>query len=116
MVGFTRTLRRKNRPRIFQLHRELSNLMQEKMSLSVYYTKLKTLWNELASYIPSCSCGRCTCGGVKDLIVYFQIEYVMTFLMGLNDSFNQICPELLLMEPKPTINRVFSLVAQEVEQ
>ncbi|XP_022142327.1 uncharacterized protein LOC111012468 [Momordica charantia] len=30
---------RKNRPRIFQLRRELSNLSQDQLSLSAYYTK-----------------------------------------------------------------------------
>lgn len=40
----------------------------------------------------------------------------MAFLMGLNDSFSQVRTQLLLMEPEPSITRVFSLVAQEVEQ
>ena len=40
----------------------------------------------------------------------------MSFLMGLNDSFSQIRTQLLLMEPEPTLQKVFSLVVQEVEQ
>lgn len=36
--------------------------------------------------------------------------------MGLNDSFAQIHTQLLLMESEPSIQRVFSIVAQEVEQ
>lgn len=40
----------------------------------------------------------------------------MSFLMGLNDSFSQISAQLLLMEPEPSINRVFALVTQESQQ
>lgn len=81
----------KNRPRIFQLWLELSNLVQDQQLVTTYFAKLKTLWNELASHCPSCSCGKCSCEGVKDLNDHFQTEHVMTFLMGLNDSFAQIC-------------------------
>ena len=36
--------------------------------------------------------------------------------MGLNDSYNQICVQLLLLDPIPPINKVFSLVSQEEHQ
>lgn len=54
-----------NGPRIFQLHREIVNLNQENMSVSVHFTKLKSLWDELSNFRPSCTCGKCTCGGVN---------------------------------------------------
>lgn len=107
---------RQNRPRIFQLRRDLTNLVQDQLSVSSYFTRLKTLWTKLSSYRPSCSCGKCSCGDVKLLDEHFEQEYVMSFLMGLNDSYNQICAQLLLMEPAPTINRAFALVAQEMQQ
>ncbi|XP_038875043.1 uncharacterized protein LOC120067569 [Benincasa hispida] len=106
----------KNRPRVFQLRHEISNLIQNQDSVTAYYTKLKMLWNELISYRPSCSCGKYTCGSVKNLQTYFQTEYVMAFLMGLNDSSASIRSQLLLMEPEPSINRAFSLVLQEIDQ
>lgn len=81
---------RQNRPRIYQLRRDLINLSQDQLSVSAYFTRLKTLWTELSSYRPVCSCGKCTCGGVKDAVTFLQTEYVMHFLMGLNDSFSQI--------------------------
>ena len=60
-----------------------------------------------------CSCGKCSCGGVKELTSYFQMEYVLSFLMGLNDSLAHIRGQLLLLDPLPPINKVFSLVSQE---
>ncbi|KAJ0103022.1 hypothetical protein Patl1_04109 [Pistacia atlantica] len=49
-----------NGPRIFQLKRELMNLRQEQSSVSICFTKLKTIWEEQSNYRPNCSCGKCT--------------------------------------------------------
>ena len=78
--------------------------------------KLKALWEELNNYRPVCSCGKCTCRGVKELTSYHQMEYVMSILMGLNDFFSQIRGQLLLLDPLPQINKVLSLVSQEKKQ
>ena len=96
-----------NGPRIFQLRRDLINLHQDQDSVSVYFTKMKALWEELSNFRPNCSCGKCTCGGVKELTNFYQNEYIMTFLMGLNDSFSQVRGQMLLMDPLPAINKVF---------
>lgn len=100
-------------PRIFQLRREWTTHSQNQNIVAVYFTKLKALWKELNNFRRNCSCGRCTCGGFKDLNTYFQMEYVMSFLMGLNESYAHIRGQLLLMDPIPSINKVFSLVSQE---
>ncbi|KAJ0053636.1 hypothetical protein Pint_01350 [Pistacia integerrima] len=44
------------------------------------------------------------------------MEYIMSFLMGLDDSFSQVRGQLLLMDLMPPINRVFSLIVQEEQQ
>ncbi|XP_075515865.1 uncharacterized protein LOC142550675 [Primulina tabacum] len=105
-----------NGPRIFQLRRDLINLRQEQQSVSVYFTKLKALWQESNNFCPVCNYGRCNCEGVKKMDAHSHMDYVMTFLMGLNDSFAQIRSQVLLLDPIPPINRVFSLVVQEERQ
>lgn len=40
----------------------------------------------------------------------------MQFLMGLNESYSHIRGQILLNEPMPPINKVFSLVIQEERQ
>ncbi|GFZ09708.1 hypothetical protein Acr_21g0003070 [Actinidia rufa] len=65
---------------------------------------------------PVCICGKCTCDGVKNLSSHYQMEYIMSFLMGLHDSFSQIRSQLLLMDPLPPINKVFALISQEEQQ
>ncbi|KAL5552502.1 hypothetical protein UlMin_039903 [Ulmus minor] len=51
----------------------------------------------------------------NSLISHYQMEYIMSFLMGLHDSFSQIRGQLL-MDPPPPINKVFALVSQEEHQ
>lgn len=106
----------KKGPRIYQLRRELSNLTQDQLSVSSYFTKLKTIWEEMSNYRPGCSCSKCTCNGVTSLSQFYETEYVMSFFMGLNESFAQSCAQIFLMDPIPSINKVFSLVVQEEDQ
>lgn len=44
------------------------------------------------------------------------MEHVISFLMGLSDSFSQVRGQLLLMDPIPPTNKAFSLVSQEEHQ
>uniref|UniRef100_A0A2N9IFD2 Reverse transcriptase Ty1/copia-type domain-containing protein n=1 Tax=Fagus sylvatica TaxID=28930 RepID=A0A2N9IFD2_FAGSY len=50
-----------------------------------YYTRLKSLWDELSNFRPLPDC---SCGAMKILLDNKQHEYVMQFLMGLNDNFS----------------------------
>ncbi|XP_061354581.1 uncharacterized protein LOC133299155 [Gastrolobium bilobum] len=45
-----------NGPRIFQLKQDISSLHQGSLDVNSYYTKLKTLCDELQAYIPTPSC------------------------------------------------------------
>lgn len=40
----------------------------------------------------------------------------MKFLMGINDSFSQVRTQILLMDPFPSLNKVYSLMIQEETQ
>ena len=77
---------------------------------------MKSLWEEMNNLRPQCTCGKCTCGGVKILDLYHQTEYVMTFLMGLSESFTLARGQVLLMDPIPPINSVFALISQKEKQ
>ncbi|KAL0534469.1 hypothetical protein IC582_028760 [Cucumis melo] len=107
---------RKNAPRIFHLKRSLATLSQNQESVSMYFTKFKTLIDELNSYRSACTCGSCRCGRNQEVANFLQTEYLMDFLMGLNDSYAQTRTQLLLMEPIPSISRAFSLLLQEEQQ
>jgi len=103
----------KNGPRVFQLEKSISALSHDNYSVSSYFTQLKSLWDELSNYrpIPSCSCG-----GMKVVAEHYHQEYVYQLLMGLNESFAAIRGQILLMEPLPSVNKVFSMITQEEKQ
>ena len=77
----------RNGPRIFEIQKSISILSQDSSSVSSYDTSLKSFWDELSDFksIPDCSCG-----AMKVLLDNKQHEYVMQFLMGLNDSFSHV--------------------------
>ncbi|XP_059434757.1 uncharacterized protein LOC132167750 [Corylus avellana] len=102
-----------NGPRIFQLQKAISSLSQENSSVSSYFTALKGLWDELDNYQPIPTC---TCGALKIIVSYHQQQHVYQFLMGLNESYSQVRGQILLIDPLPSINKVFSLVIQEERQ
>ncbi|XP_042967430.1 uncharacterized protein LOC122300680 [Carya illinoinensis] len=67
--------------------------------------------------LPSCISSRnCNCEVLKAVLDHRQREYAMRFLMGLNDTFASVRSQILLIDPFPDINRVFSLILQEERQ
>ena len=96
-----------NGPRVFELQRMVRNL----------HTKFKIVWDELVNYksIPSCSCGVCTCGFETTFAQYQEEECTISFLMGLNEIFATVRGQILLIEPLPSLNKVFSL-AKKVKE
>uniref|UniRef100_A0A2N9GA92 CCHC-type domain-containing protein n=1 Tax=Fagus sylvatica TaxID=28930 RepID=A0A2N9GA92_FAGSY len=89
------------------------------LSVGAYYTRLKGFWDEYLNYrpIPGCSCrAKCTCALPKTLTEYQHYDYVMSFLMGLNESFIHVRGQILLMEPLPSINKVFSMIQADERQ
>ena len=100
-------------PRIFELKQKILAHTQGSADVNTYYTRLKSLWDELREFkaIPVCNCG-----GMRVYMEDQQRESVMQFLLGLNESFAPIRAQILLMEPTPPLNKVFSLVVQEERQ
>ncbi|CAL8999194.1 unnamed protein product [Prunus brigantina] len=96
-----------NAPRIFQLNRAIATISQGTSSVSAYFTRLKGLWDELASYNDPCTCS----SGTKN-----DRQQLMQFLMGLNESFSAIRDQILLMSPLPTVRHACSSVSQAEKQ
>uniref|UniRef100_A0A2N9IKL6 Retrotransposon Copia-like N-terminal domain-containing protein n=1 Tax=Fagus sylvatica TaxID=28930 RepID=A0A2N9IKL6_FAGSY len=108
-----------NGPQIFQLEKEIGSLTQNQNSVSDYYTHLQGLWEELLNYSPNpvCCCTPCCCcGAMSKTLEKYEQRCIMQFLMGLNESFGAVRGQILLMDPMPPINKVFSLIRQEDRQ
>ncbi|KAG6512625.1 hypothetical protein ZIOFF_030750 [Zingiber officinale] len=102
-----------NDTRIFDICQEIAELRQGHQSASIYYTKMKALWEELSSYHDP---NTCTCGGLKGFAEREEKERVMQFLMSLNDSFSIIRGSILLMNHLPDTRKVHALILQHERQ
>jgi hypothetical protein len=88
----------KNGPKVFQLKRDLLACTQGNLSVSAYYTKIRSLWEELSEFKPAY---QCNCGGAQPLVEFMNKDHMITFLMGLNEQFSQVRGQILLMDPLP---------------
>ncbi|KAB2634214.1 hypothetical protein D8674_041553 [Pyrus ussuriensis x Pyrus communis] len=99
--------------RTYQIRQEIVENRQGQLTVSAYYTKMKALWDELASYHDPLAC---TCEGLKGLAEQEEKERVMQFLMGLNDSYSVVRGSILMMNPLPDTRRVHGLILQHERQ
>ncbi|KAJ1688334.1 hypothetical protein LUZ63_019724 [Rhynchospora breviuscula] len=105
-----------NSTRIHQLNADIAAARQQGQSVVAYYTRLKSMWDELSNYlkVPMCTCQGCTCNMAKDLLKEREDEKTHQFLMGLDDAvLKNVRSHILSMEPLPSLNKVYSLVIQE---
>ncbi|KAK9714933.1 hypothetical protein RND81_06G131800 [Saponaria officinalis] len=111
--------RQSNGPLLYQLKKELRNITQDNSSVAEYFNKLKRNWEDIEELesVPECSCGimeKCACQILKKLLEVASKEKVMTFLMGLNESYDMLRTNILSLKPLPTINRAYSFNSQDV--
>ncbi|XP_065631528.1 uncharacterized protein LOC136068320 [Quercus suber] len=99
-----------NGPKVYNLQTEISQIRQNQMSVTEFYSKFKRLWDQLLNYEPM---PECSCGAMKTLINSHNKAYVMRFLMGLNEVFDTVRSQILMMDPFPSMSKVYSLILQE---
>lgn len=107
-----------NIPKLFNLRKEISCLSHGNMSISAYFTKYRSLVDELdaLSEFPRCTCGKCTCENNQKLENYMKSNRLAQFLMGLNDLYTVIRGHILMMMPPPTLSEAYGLLLQEENQ
>lgn len=99
--------------RTFNLHKEIATLSQGTSSVSVYYSKLKGLWEEFEALVPI---PRCSYEGSKEYSVHHQNLKLFQFLMGLNDSYLQARSQILMLKPVPSVNQAYSMILSDESQ
>lgn len=101
----------KNAPAFYQIQKSLASLSQGTMSASTYFTKIKALWDELETYrtFP-------TCNQIKAHNEQKEEDWLMQFLMGLNDTYNIVRTNILMMSSLPNVRQAYSLVIQDEMQ
>ena len=105
--------------RIADLQDEIASLKQGDQSVTRYFTELKILWDELDVFrpTPTCRCDvQCNCGAFQEMRNQKNSDRAIKFLKGLNEQFSTVRSQLMLLDPLPSINKIFSLVIQQERQ
>ena len=70
-------------PKIYNLQKQISNISQNQMTVTEYFTRFKKLWDQLLNLEPL---PECTCGAIKTLSASYDKTYAIRFLMGENET------------------------------
>ncbi|CAN1346335.1 Retrovirus-related Pol polyprotein from transposon RE1 [Linum perenne] len=107
--------------RIAELQEHIFSLKQGFSSVSEFFTELTSLWDKLANFcpVPPCRCVE-ACTPVSCGLTFVrrqrQSDVVIRFLRGLNDSYSTPRSQIMLMNPLPPLNEVFSLMVEQEQQ
>ncbi|XP_021596679.1 uncharacterized protein LOC110603290 [Manihot esculenta] len=100
-----------NGPLMYQLMKEINNVSQANINLMIYYTKLKKLWDEYAYLEPILVCDY----GTAKLFADIEGKHkLMQFLMGLNETYDHIRNQILIMEP--CVNKAYPMILRIEKQ
>ncbi|CAA7021059.1 unnamed protein product [Microthlaspi erraticum] len=103
-----------NLPRSYNLSQQIWSLQQGSNDLATYYTKLKTLWNELDGAECIETCHRCDC--CKATATKAEHAKVIKFLAGLNDSYSVIRSQIIMKKNVPVLSEIYNLLDQDHSQ
>ncbi|GMI67901.1 hypothetical protein HRI_000459300 [Hibiscus trionum] len=98
---------------IYFLHREIVTHVQNLSSISVYFSRLKLLWDEYDALVPFATCD---CEVARDNSSLLNQQRLFQMLMGLNDTYSMVRSQILLMKPLPTVNQAYNMLVQEEGQ
>lgn len=96
-----------NGPMRIRIKRQLSDLRQGNSTIIEYFNKLSKLWDELSCIVPVVACD-CDIG--KIVAQDNLDDRVVQFLMGLNETYDSVVNQIMLMKPLPSIDNVYSML------
>nr|KYP42362.1 hypothetical protein KK1_036235 [Cajanus cajan] len=91
--------------RVVELQEEIYSLKQGSNNVTNYYTNLESLWEELDNFRPLLPCS-------YSAKTFHQQDFIIQFVKGLDDRFSMVRSKILLLDPLPSTNRVFSMIIQ----
>ncbi|XP_068305030.1 uncharacterized protein [Pyrus communis] len=102
-----------NNMQLYHIESAIHDCVQGAITVSSYFTKLKALWDERDAAI---SLPDCDYNTLQHVLAFQQNQKAIKFLMGLNETFSAVKDQILLMDPLPPINKVYSLVLRHEKQ
>ncbi|VFQ59364.1 unnamed protein product [Cuscuta campestris] len=101
---------------LYQLKEQIRNTRQQGSFVTVYYGRLRGLWDELDGHliIPKCICQKCTCDLEKNFWAQREIEKVHEFLLGLDEAvFGTVRSQILGASPTPSLAFTYNRIVGE---
>ncbi|XP_010554907.1 PREDICTED: uncharacterized protein LOC104824498 [Tarenaya hassleriana] len=99
----SKSYQQSNAPRKYRIKQKLRDLRQGSMDVASYFSAIFAVWKEFQTIRAnhSCTCGRCTCLLSKRWNDEDEGDFVIDFLFGLNDEYENVCGHILAMDPPP---------------
>lgn len=95
----------------YELFYNLSNCVQGQDSIGAYYTKFLNHWNANEGCKETTVCTDCQKTTLcTDCLKWKEEEKLMKFLIGVNESFESVITQILLMDPLPSTNNAYFLL------
>ncbi|XP_049347852.1 uncharacterized protein LOC125812395 [Solanum verrucosum] len=103
--------------KLYQIQKEINDLVKGNLDITGYYTKMKKLWEEMNTIdiASQCSCVY-TCSGKTKMYKVEQDTRLIHFLMGLNEVYTAMRGNILMMDVLPTMAQAFAILCQEEKQ
>ncbi|XP_019189879.1 PREDICTED: uncharacterized protein LOC109184338 [Ipomoea nil] len=104
--------------KISLLQNDIYGLRQRNLSINEYYTKCKTLWEEMNTLrpLPQSKCEpKCSCDLIGQIRKERDEDQVIRFLQGLNDEYNILKSNVLVLDPLLDVYKVF-VMAEKMER
>nr|GFB06759.1 hypothetical protein [Tanacetum cinerariifolium] len=105
-------------PRAYELKQILNVTQQDRVTVSAYFMKLRRIWDEINTVLPTsrCTCNGCKCEVGKKLVELKQKERLYEFLLGLDSDFIVIRAQILAMKPTPSLSNSYHMMAKDEHQ
>ncbi|XP_019255454.1 PREDICTED: uncharacterized protein LOC109234064 [Nicotiana attenuata] len=99
-----------NGSKFIQIQREIGTISQGTSDIASYFTKFRSLWDELqTAYVgPTCSCGA--------LPKFLDEMKLFWFLAGLNESYSTVKSNILMISPLPSVSKAYSMLQHDERQ
>ncbi|CAL1381785.1 unnamed protein product [Linum trigynum] len=97
--------------RIANLQEKIDLAKQGNQTVRQYFTNLKLAWDELKTYQPIPYCD-CAAGTYATVMRYEERGRVIRFLLGLNEKYQQVKTQMLMLDPLPDLDSIYRSVVQ----
>ncbi|KAK9706598.1 hypothetical protein RND81_07G137900 [Saponaria officinalis] len=106
-----------NGAQLYGVHKKLSEFSQGNDCVTTYFTKLKSIWDEIdgMGINPKCTC-TFSCGATEKQTKFHEDQRVIQFLMRLNEDYSIIRGTILMQNPLPKLSTVYNNLIQEERQ